>query len=98
MGDDGIFRIVYADDVQVYIQILLDNLLESITHLSCIAGSVVLWAEQTHLQLNSSKTTAIDSGSSHSMSIFERLNHQGVALPNGEVVRFENTVKSGSHT
>ena len=28
------------------------------------------------------------------MSIFERLNHQGVTLPNGEVERFENTVKS----
>ena len=28
------------------------------------------------------------------MGLFERLNHQGVTLPKGEVFRFENTVKS----
>ena len=44
LGDDGIFSIVYTDDVQVqvYIQVLLDNLLEGIAHLSCIAGRVAL--------------------------------------------------------
>ena len=94
LGTDGVFRIVYADDVQVYIQVLLENLLEGIARLSIIAGRVALWAEQNHLRFNSSKTTAIALGSSHALGFFERLNHQGVALPNGEVVKFENTVKS----
>ena len=80
--------------MQVYIQVLLDNLLEGIAHLSCIAGRVASWAERSHLWLNSSKTTAIAFASSHAKAIFERLKHQGVALPNGEVVRFENTVNS----
>ena len=28
------------------------------------------------------------------MGVFDRLNHQGVTLPNGEVIRFENTMKN----
>ena len=44
--------------------------------------------------LNTSKTTAIAFGSPHTMGIFERLNHQGFTLPSGEVIRFENMVKT----
>ena len=94
LGGDGILRFVYVDDIQVYVQVLLENLLEGIAHSSRIAERVALWAEQNHLRLSSYKTTAIASGSSHAMGIFERLNYQGITLPNGEVIRFENTVKS----
>ena len=80
------------DDTQVYGQVLLHNLLEGIVHLWRIAKRDALWAEQNHLRLNSSKTAATAFDSSHAMSIFERLNHQGITLPNGEVVRFVNTV------
>ena len=55
---------------------------------------VTIWAEQNQLRLNSSKTTPTAFGSFYAMGIFERLNHPGVALPNSDVVRFENTVKS----
>ena len=57
LGDDGIFRIVYVDDVQVYTQVLLDNHLEGII-ISCIAGRVASRTELNHLRLNSSETTA----------------------------------------
>ena len=91
LGGEGIFRIVYADDIQVYIRVLIDNLLDGIAFLSHIARRVALCAEQNQLRLISSKTTAIAFGSPHAMGIFERLNHQGVTLPSGEVIIFENT-------
>ena len=94
LSGEGIFRIVYADDIQIYIQVSLDNLLEGIANLSCIAERVASWAEQNKLRLNSSKTTAIAFGSQHAMSIFNLLNHPGVTLPNGEVISFVDKVKS----
>ena len=45
VGTDSVFRTVYVDDVQVYIQVVLKNLLEGIAYLSIIAGRVALWAE-----------------------------------------------------
>ena len=91
---EGIFRIVYMDDIQVYIRVLIDNLLEGIAFRSHCVGRVALWAEQNQLRLNTSKTTAIAFGSPHAMGIFEHLNHQGFILPSGEVIRFENMVKT----
>ena len=88
-NDEGIFRIVYADAIHVYIRVLIDNLLEGIAFLYHIAGRVALWADQNQLRLNSSKTTTIAFGRPHAMGIFERLKHQGVTLLSGEVIRFE---------
>lgn len=94
LGSDGVSRIVYADDIQVYTQVSTDNILQGIDHLSLIAGRVATWAELNHLRLNSSKTTAIAFGTPHAINLFKRLNHPGVSFPNGEIVRFEGTVKS----
>ena len=83
-----------TDDVQVYTQVLIDNLFEGTSDLLLIAGRVDSWAGLNHLRLNLPEITAIVFCRSQAMGIFKRLNLRVVTLSNREVVRFENTVKS----
>ena len=82
------------DDVQVYTQVLIDNLFEGPSDLVLIAGRVDSWAGLNHLRLNLPEITAIVFCRSQAMDIFKRPNLRVVTLSNREVVRFENTVKS----
>ena len=65
---------MYADDIQVYVQVLLENLLEGIAHLSRIAEKWHYGLTKTICDLTqtTAKTTAIAFDSFHAMGIFEQ--------------------------
>ena len=61
-------HIVYADDLQIYIQTTRDNITENITYLEAAARRVSVWAKTSGLRLNARKTKAIIFGSDYNVS------------------------------
>ena len=61
---EGIKFILYADDLQVYLTVPLDQILEAIARLS-LAAQKQRWAAGAALQLNATKTKAIFFGSEY---------------------------------
>ena len=75
-----IFRLLYADDLQIYVQVTAHEIVQCISYLSQSAKIVAKWSETNCLSLNTKKTQAIVFGSSHTVKLFKNLN-----LPNIEV-------------
>ena len=69
--DTRIFRLLYADDLQIYVQVPTNKIVEGISCLSQSAKIVAKWAENNRLSLNTKKTQAIVVGSSHTIKQFK---------------------------
>ena len=89
-----IHHILYADDLQIYVQTAPDELIANIAHLQAAARSVVEWAELSRLQLNVRKTKAIIFGSKDNMDYVNELQLPGIELEDGVFVPFNGTVKN----
>ena len=59
LNSEGVRYILYADDLQVYLTVPLDQILEGIARLSFAARKVSEWAAGASLRLNAAKTKAI---------------------------------------
>ena len=55
----SVVHLLYADDLQVYTQTIIDELNEGIRRLSIIGRAVSVWATNNVLSLNVNKTKAI---------------------------------------
>ena len=90
----GSFRLLYADDLQIYIQVPPECVNEAIETLSLEARKISTWANKVSLRLNPDKTKAIYFGSSTFIDRLDKLNLPGVNVSEGVVVPFVNEVKS----
>ena len=89
----GVYRLSYADDLQIYIQVPFDCLQEGLDALTAAAERVSAWAETNGLRLNASKTKAIIFGSKHAVKQVKALNLPGISM-GGEVIPFSDEVLS----
>ena len=91
---DGVFRLLYADDLQVYVQVPPESIIEALATLSSIARSITNWANKVALRLNQNKTRAIYFASSAFVDKLDKLKLSGVDMGNGVIVPFVSEVKS----
>ena len=89
----AVYRLLYADDLQIYIQVPFDCLQEGLDALTAAAERVSAWAETNGLRLNASKTKAIIFGSKHAVKQVKALNLPGISM-GGEVIPFSDEVLS----
>ena len=95
LQDDSIFRLLYADDLQIYLQVPVHELQQGIFKLSNSAIKVATWAVNNSLALNTSKTKAIVFGSSATQRSFKKLNLPSIIVnDSGTSVPFVNEVLS----
>ena len=73
-----IFHIFYADDLQVYIQVQIDQVLDGLEVLSQAGKRVTTWAENAGLNSNVNKTQAIFFGSSRYVQRLQAMKLPGV--------------------
>ena len=85
---------MYADDLQIYVQIPLDLVMEGIASLFATAQCVSTWARENRLRLNASKTRAIIFETNHAVKNIKSMNLPGIALGNGEMTPFIDEVVS----
>ena len=57
--DADIYHLLYADDLQIYVQAPPENINEAIEKLSLAAHKISIWAQNVSLTLNPYKTKAI---------------------------------------
>jgi len=55
----GVFHVIYADDLQIYVQGRIEDLQATLRRLSWAAERIAEWATLNHLQINVSKTKAM---------------------------------------
>ena len=92
--DSRISYILYADDLQIYLQTSPELMPEALELLSSTARRVSAWADNLSLRLNPGKTKAIYFGSSTFVDRSNKCNYRGVNMAKGVVVPFLNEVKS----
>ena len=93
LNDNHTIRILYADDLQIYIQVPADQIQHGLQLLSDSANKVSEWAETNLLSLNIKKTSAIVFGTSHMIGLFKKLNVSSVVInKNGDSVPFVDEV------
>ena len=85
-------HLLYADDLQVYTQITIDELNEGIRRLSIIGRAVSVWATNNARSLNVNKTKVIISGSSHNINILLSMHLSGIEIQDNVFVPFVDTV------
>ena len=85
-------HILYADDLQIYVQTPCDKLTESIAHLEAAAHAVSTWARMSDLNLNVKKTKAIIFGSEYNVNYAKELQLPGIEMENGMFVPFADSV------
>lgn len=91
---EGIFHLLYADDLQIYTFGSPDNVHEAIKKLSLAAHNIHDWAKTVSLRLNPDKTKAIYFGTSHFVDQLDKLSLPGVNISEGVTVPFVQEVKS----
>ena len=92
---DNTLRILYADDLQIYVQVPLEQIHEGIHLLSNAALKVSAWAELNVLSLNVKKTKAIVFGTPHVVGLFKKLDINNIAINRkGDTVPFVDEVLS----
>ena len=84
------FYLLYADDLQVYVQVPPECILEGINKINNIASCVSRWTKSVSLHLNPDKTKAIYFGSGVFVDRLDNLNLPG----GGIVIPFVQEVKS----
>ena len=95
LSRNDIFRLLYADDLQIYVQVPAHEIKQGINNISSYAKKVATWAENNCLVLNTKKTQAIVFGSSHTVKLFNDLNISGIEVhSNGDSVPFVDEVTS----
>ena len=95
LNDEHTLRLLYADDLQIYVQVPVTQLDKGVQLLSDSACKVSAWSELNFLKLNAKKTKAIVFGTSHTVSSFKRLNISEVTInSNGDTVSFVDEVLS----
>ena len=87
-------HLLYADDLQIYIQTSYDQLEDAMTRLSIAAIAVSDWAAESGLRLNQGKTQAIFFASKRMVTRINKLQLPGIVLGSGVVASFAETVKS----
>ena len=93
--DVSTFRLLYADDLQIYVQVPTNQIQQGILRLSESAKAIAVWAESNRLKLNTSRTQAIIFGSPNTIKLFDGLNIEKIIVSqNGDCVSFVNEVKS----
>ena len=92
--NNNIGYILYADDLQIYIQVPFNQLEGGITQLSAAARAVSDWAAQFGLRLNPGKTQTILFASRYTIASIDKLGLPGVGLGSGVAVPFSDTVTS----
>ena len=90
----NISHLVYADDLQIYVQVSPENVSEAITTLSLAAGNVSDWAHNISLKLNPDKTKAIYFGSTYFVDKLDKQNYPGVPMSKDNLVPFVKEIKS----
>ena len=91
LRDPNIFRNLYANDLQIYVQIPLDHVMERIASLSAAAQRVSARAKEKCLRLNASKTGAITLifGINHAAKNVKSVNLPSTALGNGKITPYD---------
>ena len=89
---ESVGHILYADDLQVYIQVPRDLIEEGIAKLAIVARKVSDWAIRSGLRLNASKTQAIYFATPYSANLIEKMGLPGIELEQGVIVPFSETV------
>ena len=92
--DADVFHLLYADDLQIYVQASPESANEAIEKLSIAAHNINIWAKKVSLRLNPDKTQAIFFGTNHFVDQLDRLNLPGVTVSEGVTVPFVKEVKS----
>ena len=88
-------RLLYAYDLQIYIQVLAHAIQQGVNQLSEAAQRVATWVELISLTLNANKTKAIVFGSSHTIKLFNSMRIPRITVnAAGEQVQFVNEVVS----
>ena len=87
-------HLLYADDLQVYIQVPPEEMSTSIDTMSHIAKKVSCWANSVSLRLNQDKTKAIFFGTSKLVDRINKQNYPGIDLGGGIIIPFVKEVKS----
>ena len=88
-----VLRLLYANDFQIYIQISPELFHDGLVRLTEVARKVADWARRNSLTLNTTKTTAIVFGSSHTVGLFNSLDYPCLII-DGETVKLVNEIKS----
>ena len=86
-------RALFADDLQIYLQSILDDIHNSINKVTSDASAIVNWSRNNGLPLNLFKIKAIVFGSDSNLKIFDamQINHINI---NGVNIPLVKTVKS----
>ena len=89
-------HLLYADDLQIFIQTSYDQLEDAMTQLSITAIAVSDWASESGLRLDQGKTQAIFFASKRMVTRVNKLQllNCSIALGSGVVTSFTETVKS----
>ena len=82
-------HLLYADDLQIYIQISPELFHDGLARLTEAARKIVDWARRNSLTLNTTTTRAIVFGSSHTVELFNSLHYPGLNI-DGETVKIVN--------
>ena len=90
----NIQHVLYADDLQIYIQVPRQLIEEGILSLSLIAKKVSEWSRHSGLRLNPSKTQAIYFAPKHLVTKIENMELRGIELESGITVPFSECVLS----
>ena len=80
--DNSILKILYADDLQIYVQVPAHAIERGIDRLSQAAKSVPTCVGLNFLTLNGMKNKAIVFGSSHTIRLFKSSNILSIAINN----------------
>ena len=97
LGITGALRLLYADDLQIYIQVpaTKSDIEMGVKQLSDFTRMVAVWAELNHLTLNPKKTKAIIFGTAHIIKLFKELQTPKIKINNtGDQTEFVNEVVS----
>ena len=89
----SIFRLLYADDIQLYVRFPLHLLHYYVNLMNQFAELVLRWASENDLLLNVAKTKAIVIGSYYYINELSEYEIKGVTF-NGSLMKFESSVKS----
>ena len=85
---------MYADDLQIYVQVPYDKISEGIASLSSAAQRVSTWANNNQLKLNEDKTKSIIFGPAQTIKNVKNINLHGIPLVNGEFTPFVDELVS----
>ena len=94
MNNDKL-RFLYADHLQIYVQVPAHAIALGVHLLSEAAKKVATWAQLNSLTLNASKTKAIVFGTAYTIRLFKSLEIPSLTINNaGHQAQFVNEVTS----